>query len=200
MTLRSEQSQDASREALADCVEEADRILTMLNTLMDISEAETGAMKLHLDEMNISDLIRDTVELYAHVAEDKKVALHTSSPDDLFLSADTNRMRQVMANLMDNAVKYTPDGGRITLEAFQQDHHAVITIKDTGIGISDEEAPKIWNRLYRGDQSRSQRGLGLGLSLVKAVVEAHHGHIEVRSDPGVGSLFTLYIPISLQPR
>ncbi len=175
MALRSEQSQDASREALADCVEEADRILTMLNTLMDISEA-------------------DTVELYAHVAEDKKVTLHTSSPDDLFLSADTNRMRQVMANLMDNAVKYTPNGGRIDLEAFLQNHHTVITISDTGIGISEEEVPKIWNRLYRGDQSRSQRGLGLGLSLVKAVVQAHNGRIEVSSDPGVGSLFTLYLP------
>src|SRR6266849_5507812 len=194
MALRSEQSQDASREALADCVEEADGILTMLNTLMDISEAETGAMKLHLEEMNISDLIKDTVELYAHVAEDKKVTLHTSSPDDLSLTADTNRMRQVMANLMDNAVKYTPNGGRIDLEAFLQNHHTVITISDTGIGISEEEVPKIWNRLYRGDQSRSQRGLGLGLSLVKAVVQAHHGRIEVSSDPGSGSVFTLYLP------
>jgi len=198
MALRSEQSQDASREALADCVEEADRILTMLNTLMDISEAETGAMKLHLEEMNISGLIKDTVELYAHVAEDKKVSVHTSSPHDLLLTADANRMRQVMANLMDNAVKYTPTGGRIDLEACQRDHQAVITIKDTGVGISPEDAPKIWNRLYRGDQSRSQRGLGLGLSLVKAVVQAHDGRIEVSSEPGVGSLFTLYLPSIVQ--
>src|SRR5229473_895548 len=199
MALRSEQSQDASREALADCVEEADRILTMLNTLMDISEAETGAMKLHLEEMNISDLIKDTVELYAHVAEDKKVSLHTSSPNDLLLTADANRMRQVMANLMDNAVKYTPSGGRIDLEACRRDRHAVITIKDTGAGISSEDAPKIWNRLYRGDQSRSQRGLGLGLSLVKAVVQAHKGRIEVSSEPGIGSVFTLYLPTIIQP-
>jgi len=199
MALRSEQSKDTSREALADCVEEADRILTMLNTLMDISEAETGAMKLHLDEINISDLIRDTVELYEHVAEDKKVSLHASSPHDVFLTADANRMRQVMANLMDNAVKYTPNGGRIDLEAFLQNHHTVITISDTGIGISEEEVPKIWNRLYRGDQSRSQRGLGLGLSLVKAVVQAHNGRIEVSSEPGSGSVFTLYLPTIIQP-
>ncbi len=197
MALRSAQSQDASREALADCVEEADRILTMLNTLMDISEAETGAMRLHMEEMNIANLIRDTVELYVHVAEDKKVSLHTSYPNDLFLSADANRMRQVMANLMDNAVKYTPSGGRIDLEAFPRDHQAVITIKDTGVGISSEDAPRIWNRLYRGDQTRSQRGLGLGLSLVKAVVQAHNGRIEVSSKPGAGSLFTLYLPFEL---
>jgi len=197
MTLRSEQTQDASREALADCVEEADRILTMLNTLMDISEAETGAMKLQMENINISELIKDTVELYAHVAEDKNVSLHASSPDDLFLSADANRMRQVLANLMDNAVKYTPSGGRIDLDAFQRHHQAVITIKDTGAGISSEDTPKIWNRLYRGDQSRSQRGLGLGLSLVKAVVQAHNGRIEVSSKPGAGSLFTLYLPVEL---
>jgi len=180
-------------------VEEADRILTMLNTLMDISEAETGAMKLHLEEMNISGLIKDTVELYAHVADDKGVSLHTSSPNDLLLTADANRMRQVMANLMDNAVKYTPSGGRIDLEAYQRDHHAVITIKDTGVGISSEDASKIWNRLYRGDQSRSQRGLGLGLSLVKAVVQAHAGRIEVSSEPGGGSVFTLYLPTIIRP-
>src|SRR2546422_9864519 len=122
MALRAEQGQDSSREALADCVEEADRILTMLNTLMDISEAETGAMKLHLEEMNMSDLIKDTIELYAHVAEDKTVSLHTSAPNDILLTADANRMRQVMANLMDNAVKYTESGGRIDLDAFQRDH------------------------------------------------------------------------------
>ena len=199
MALRSEQSKDASREALADCVEEADRILTMLNTLMDISEAETGAMNLHLEEMNVSVLIKDTVDLYAHVAEDKQVSLNSSSPNDLFFTADANRMRQVMANLMDNAVKYTPSGGRIDLEAFRRDHQAVITVKDTGIGISSEDAPRIWNRLYRGDQSRSQRGLGLGLSLVKAVVQAHNGSIEVSSKTGVGSLFTLQLPASVDP-
>ncbi len=197
MALRSEHSQDTSREALADCVEEADRILTMLNTLMDISEAETGAMKLQMENINISELIKDTVELYAHVAEDKNVSLHASSPDDLFLSADANRMRQVMANLMDNAVKYTRSGGRIDLGAFQRGNQAVITIKDTGAGISSEDTPKIWNRLYRGDQSCSQRGLGLGLSLVKAVVQAHNGRIEVSSKPGAGSLFTLYLPFKL---
>ena len=105
-----------------------------------------------------------------------------------------------MANLIDNAVKYTPSGGRIDLQAFEHDHETIIILKDTGIGISAEETSKIWNRLYRGDQSRSQRGLGLGLSLVKAVVQAHNGHIEVSSEPGVGSLFTIHLPTFTQPR
>ncbi len=194
MALRSDNDPEGCRDALAGCVEEADQILTMLNTLMDISEAETGAMKLHLEELNISTLIKDAVELYSHVAEEKEIALSTDSPEDLFFTADRNRMRQVLANLLDNAIKYTPRGGRIDLQAFQRDHRAVITIKDTGSGISPEEVSKIWGRLYRGDQSRSQRGLGLGLSLVKAVIHAHHGRIEVASEPGRGSLFTLYLP------
>jgi signal transduction histidine kinase len=200
MALGSEQNLETSKEALADCVEEADRILTMLNTLMDISEAETGAMKLQLEEVNISELMEDTVELYAHVADDKKVSLAVTAPNDLFLTADLNRMRQVMANLLDNAVKYTPSGGRIELQASRHNQQAIISIKDNGIGIFADEAPKVWDRLYRGDQSRSQRGLGLGLSLVKAVVQAHDGRIEVSSQPGCGSLFTIYLPTFAQPR
>jgi heavy metal sensor kinase len=194
MALRSDQDLGTHREALADCVEEADQILTMLNTLMDISEAETGAMKLQLEEVKIQRLMEDTVELYAHVADDKNVSLNIAPSEELTLMADRNRMRQVLANLLDNAIKYTPPGGRVDLQALQQDGQAVITVQDSGTGIAAEEAPKIWDRLYRGDQSRSQRGLGLGLSLVKAVVSAHQGRIEVTSAPGTGSVFTIYLP------
>jgi signal transduction histidine kinase len=194
MALRADQKPDVYSEALADCVEEADQILTMLNTLMDISEAETGAMKLQLEEVNVPRLMEDAVELYAHVAEDKNVSLGVAPSEELTMPADRNRMRQVLANLLDNAIKYTPPGGRVDLRAFRQDGQAVITVRDTGAGIAPEDAPKIWDRLYRGDRSRSQRGLGLGLSLVKAVVRAHNGRIEVTSAPGGGSLFTIYLP------
>jgi len=196
MALQSEQNPESAREALADCVEEADRILTMLNTLMDISEAETGAMKLQLTEVSVSELLADTVNLYAHVAEEKKLTLNLDSAEDLFLTGDLNRLRQVMANLLDNAIKYTPSGGRVELAAFARNHDAVIVVKDTGIGIAPEDKPKIWNRLYRADHSYSQKGLGLGLSLVKAVVQAHQGRIDVASKPGGGSEFTLSFPSS----
>jgi signal transduction histidine kinase len=103
-------------------------------------------------------------------------------------------MRQVLANLVDNAVKYTPEGGRVDVEARRQDSEAAVIVRDTGEGIAPEELPRIWDRLYRGDASRSQRGLGLGLSLVKAVVEAHRGRIEVSSEPGKGSTFMVVLP------
>src|SRR5215471_2357523 len=134
MALRAEPDLETCREALADCVEESDRILTMLNTLMDISEAEIGAMKLRFEAINISAIMEDAVELYRHVAEEKE--LRVAAPEELFLTADRNRMEQVLANLVDNAIKYTPSGGRVDLEAFRRDEQqAVITIKDTGIGI-----------------------------------------------------------------
>lgn len=195
MALQSEQNADVLREALSDCIEESERTLVTLNTLMDVSEAETGAMKLDLKEMNVAPLIDDVIDLYGYVAEEKGVSVHTGLPQELYLTADRNRIRQVLANLLDNAIKYTPTGGRIDIEACRRDGEVMITFKDTGVGILPEDLDKIWDRLYRGDKSRSQRGLGLGLSLVKAIVGAHRGHVEVSSEPGVGSVFSVYLPV-----
>jgi signal transduction histidine kinase len=197
IALQSEQNIDVLRETLSDCLEESDRILTMLNTLMDISEAETGVMKLNLEEVNIANLIEEVVDLYNYVAEEKNISIHTTLPGELYLTADRCRLRQVIANLLDNAVKYTHKGGRIDVETLQKQQHIVVTVKDTGIGIPAEELPRIWDRLYRGDRSRQQRGLGLGLTLVKAIVQAHKGYIEVSSEQGAGSLFIVHLPKKL---
>ena len=182
------------REALADCLEESDRVVAMLNTLMDISEAETGTMQLRLEPCDLSDLIGQTVDLYEDLAEERGVRIDSAVSGQLTVSVDRNRMRQVLANLLDNAVKYTPSGGRVEIAAHRDGANAVLTVTDTGIGIPAEELPHIWTRLYRGDKSRSTRGLGLGLSLVKAIVEAHHGRVEVQSEPGAGARFILRLP------
>jgi signal transduction histidine kinase len=198
-SLQLQPGRERYEEALADCLEESERVLTLLNTLMDISEAETGTMKLSLVPVNISNLIEDAVGMYEYVAEDKNITIAVNCAKDIGMTADRNRMSQVLANLLDNAIKYTPHGGNIVIDAYQEKEHTVILIKDSGIGISSDEVPKIWDRLYRGDKSRTEPGLGLGLSLVKAVVEAHKGRIEVDSDPGVGSVFTLYLPNAAIP-
>jgi signal transduction histidine kinase len=104
---------------------------------------------------------------------------------------------QVLSNLLDNALKYTIGGGKIDIEVFQKDQQVGMAVKDTGIGIPPEELPRIWDRLYRVDKSRSQPGIGLGMSLVKAIVQAHGGHVEVLSKPSEGSSFTVYIPHKL---
>jgi signal transduction histidine kinase len=194
LALQTPDNAEAAREALADAMEESERVLTMLNTLMDISEAETGTMKLALEMINLSDLIRAVNDLYDIIAEEKKITIHANLPDELRIVADRVRIQQALANLIDNAIKYTPPGGRVEVSAEQDDQQIVIRVKDTGMGISTEDLPRIWDRLYRGDKSRSQKGLGLGLCLVKAVVEAHHGKVEVTSQPGNGSLFTIILP------
>ena len=194
VALQSDQGVEGLREALMDCAEESERILTMVNTLMDISEAETGVMKLQLEDVNLSDLFEDVIQLYDYVAEDKNIAFTTQCPPDLTLQVDSNRMRQVLANLVDNAVKYSSPGGTVHLGALQTGPEVAISVEDLGEGIPAEEIPRIWDRLYRVDKSRSRRGLGLGLSLVKAIVEAHGGTIEVLSAPDKGSHFTVRLP------
>ncbi len=103
-------------------------------------------------------------------------------------------MRQAFGNLLDNAIKYTGQDGTVTISASRNNGTATVTFKDTGMGIPEAEQDRIWDRLYRGDKSRSQRGLGLGLSVVKAVVEAHHGTVTVQSKPGEGAEFSIKLP------
>jgi signal transduction histidine kinase len=194
MALQTEASPANAREALADCVEESERVLSMLNTLTDITEAETGMMNLKREPVDLCQLAAEVVELYQYVAEEKKITVHTDLPSPCEASIDRTRMRQVFANLLDNALKYTPENGEVTITVKCEPGEAVAIFRDNGMGISAEEQDKIWQRLFRGDKSRSQRGLGLGLSLVKAVVEAHGGTVKVESQVGAGSAFTVRLP------
>lgn len=186
---------ERARDALADCVEEADRVLVMLNTLMDISEAESGAMQLKREPVALSEVVERAIELYREVADAKGVSLVTGLVAPVVVGGDRVRLEQVTANLIDNAVKYTPAGGRVEVSVGTGAGHAVLSVKDSGAGIQAHELPRIWDRLFRGDTSRAERGLGLGLSLVKAVVEAHGGSVGVESQPGQGSTFSVSLPL-----
>jgi signal transduction histidine kinase len=187
------------RDALADCVEETDRVLVMLNTLMDISEAESGAMPLNREPIDLSEPVARAVELYREVAEAKGVKLDIDLPSGMVVSGDRVRLEQVAANLIDNAVKYTPRGGSVDVGVRHTGDRAGLRIADSGPGIPAGELPRIWDRLFRGDASRTERGLGLGLSLVKAVVEAHGGDVDVTSEEGRGAIFTVYLPLAPTP-
>jgi signal transduction histidine kinase len=190
-------TQDApAREALADCVEEADLVLTMLTTLMDITEAESGVMPLRREHVSIEALLTGVVDLYQLIAEDRRIKITVDVDAGLSAFVDVIRMRQVFANLLDNALKYTPEGGSVLIRGRTQNDQAIVEFKDTGMGISREEQTRIWDRLYRGDKSRTQRGLGLGLSLVKAVTQAHQGSVAVQSNSSAGSTFTVALPIA----
>jgi signal transduction histidine kinase len=184
-----------ARDALAECVEETDRVLTMLTALMDITEAESGMLKLNLERTSIPSLLESVASLYEFVAEEKRVKITMDFQGPCEAIVDATRMRQAFANLLDNALKYTAEGGAVSLSCSSESGQVTARVRDTGMGIPLNEQPRIWERLYRGDKSRSQRGLGLGLSLVKAIVEAHHGRVFVQSKPDEGSEFIVEVPV-----
>jgi signal transduction histidine kinase len=193
MALASPPDLDRYHEALADCVEEADRVLVILTTLMDITEAESGTMPLRREPVALADIVARATDLYRDTAEAKGVTLAARVSNSVSVNVDRTRLEQVAANLLDNAIKYTASGGRVEISAGVESGRAVLRVSDTGMGIPADELPRIWDRLFRGDRSRAERGLGLGLSLVKAVVEAHGGTVSVDSEVGRGSTFTVYL-------
>jgi len=191
VALHNESGVEQLRDALASNIEESDRTLALLNSLMDISEAESGSMRLQLEPVALRRLIEEVVDLYEYSAEDAQVSVSVTGQDAVTLMADRTRLRQVLANLLDNAIKYSRPGGSIVIDIAQNGERTVISFKDDGLGIAPEEIAKVWDRLYRGDKSRSQPGLGLGLSIVRAVVRAHGGEVDVSSTPGSGSIFSI---------
>src|ERR1019366_4209683 len=177
------------RDALAEVIEESDRVLAMLTTLTDIVEAEAGAMRLDKHTEDLGTIAREAVDLYDFVAKDAGVSVVTHLGSDAKIVADRRRIAQACANLIDNAIKYTPSGGRVEVSVLTDGAWAVLRIADTGIGIGTEDRGRVWERLFRADRSRGERGLGLGLSLVKAVIEAHGGKVGLKSEVGAGSTF-----------
>lgn len=185
----------AVREALADCVEESERVLQLLETLLDVSAAESGTLALAREEIDLAALTREAVDLYTEIAEERRLAVSVQADPPAPVFGDRVRLGQVVANLLDNAFKYTPAGGRVHVSVEPiTSGGAKLVVSDNGPGVPTAEREKIWRRLYRGDASRSQRGLGLGLSVVKAVVEAHGGTVSVDDAPEGGARFTVRLP------
>jgi signal transduction histidine kinase len=184
----------AKNEALADCVERSDEVLRLLRALMEISEAEAGMLKLEKTSCDLGRLALNAGGLYDEIAAAKQISLRIETVDTP-VQADATRLRQAVANLIDNAIKYTPEGGRVTVTTERREREAVLIVSDSGPGVPESEQARIWERLYRGDQSRSQSGLGLGLSLVRAIVEAHGGRVGVRNAPDGGAVFEVALPL-----
>ncbi|MDA8139500.1 MAG: ATP-binding protein [Desulfobacteraceae bacterium] len=191
--LQQEQSLPAFREALQECMDESDRILRMLHMLMDISEAQAGTMRLDIKPMDLVPVAESMADMYRYVGEERGIRIETHLPPDAMLEADADRIGQALANLLDNAVKFTPPEGLVRVIIHKEPDHILMQVSDSGAGIPSEEIHRIWDRLFRGAQATHQ-GLGLGLSMVKAVVEAHEGEIRAQSTPGVGSIFTVQLP------
>ncbi len=194
LALREEREPQVYRDALADALEASGAVVATLDAIMDVAEAEAGAMRLRLRPIPVGDLVRDVAELYELVAEEKGIVLDAEVDGEAWARGDRPSLGRALANLVDNAVKYTPEGGRVMLRAFRDERGVHITVRDTGLGVGPEELPHVWDRHFRADRSRSERGLGLGLSLVRALIEGHGGSVEVESRLGMGSTFTVHLP------
>lgn len=188
---------DSIHDSLADCLEESDNVLQMLNSMMDLAEIESGAMKLKISTFKISAILDQVIDLYEIIAEDSNMTINTDIHDNLEIKGDRIRLKQVFANLIDNAIKYSPDNSIINVVVRQKGKAIVVSVQDQGLGIEGQDKVLIFNRLYRADASRSKHGIGLGLSLVKGIVEAHNGRITVESfGTDKGSTFKVALPIN----
>jgi heavy metal sensor kinase len=194
VTLTTGKSLNDYENMAASTIEECDRLLGTINTMLMISKTESGVNKLSHEEIHLTVLVREACELFRPIAEDKGVSLSCDVPKPIHFIGDTQMIQRMISNLLDNAIKYTPSGGSVTAFINENDTHVVVSVKDTGCGISPNELPRIFERFYRCDQSRSQSGIGLGLSLARSIARAHGGDITATSLPNQGSTFTVNLP------
>lgn len=176
----------------------AKRMRKLIDDISDLSAIESGKIHLSLEPVRLRSVVGDMIALAEARRNGLPVSFGVSIPDDLYVQADRTRLEQILSNLIDNAVKFNRQGGLVTITAEPVDDEASIAIEDTGVGMTTSDLPRIFERLYRADKSRSNRieGTGLGLSIVKHLVQAHGGEITVASELGRGSRFTFTIPIA----
>ena len=199
ITMAHGQSLDEYRNMAASTIEDCDRLLDMINTMLVISKTEAGVDRPNRMVMDVAAVVQDACDLFQPMAEDKKVTLNCQAEKPITIQADIRMIQRMVANLLDNAIKYTQDNGAIQLivDKLPTDQ-VIIRIRDNGAGITPEDLPHIFKRFYRCDRSRSQSGTGLGLSLAQTIAKAHGGSISAASVPGKGSTFTVSLP-SLPP-
>ena len=196
LTLSHESTNDEYRTSAADIIEECDRMMEMINTTLDVTEAEAGAASFSEDDIDITTLVQDACELFEPVAEDRHIRLTVSTVSGARIRGNPQQLQRMLANLLDNALKYTPDSGQVDVCMSLDNGCITITVSDTGIGISASSQARVFDRSFRCDESRSQSGFGLGLSLARAVARSHGGDITVSSVPDKGSTFTVTLPDS----
>lgn len=192
--LSGTESIDEYKTAAVDTLTECDRLINMINTTLDIAEAEAGVSRKAKEDVNIGHLIEEVCELYVPAASEKNIKLTFNAKLERYIKGNKQILQRMLANLLDNSLKYTPSNGEINIALTNSPDALRISISDTGIGIATEEHDRVFDRFYRCDDSRTTSGCGLGLSFARAVARSHDGDISVTSTPGKGSAFTIKFP------
>lgn len=197
LALRRERGAEDYRNALEICREETDRLERLSSHLLQLASADAGQSLLALKEEDLARLCGEMTDRWQAQAAERGLILQCATPKSLRLSADAAALQRILHNLLDNAFRHTPRGGRVTLSLARRGSEAVLCVSDTGEGIAAMHLPNIFHRFYRVDKARSraQGGAGLGLAIVKALVEAHGGSITVASEPGKGTTFEMVFPV-----
>lgn len=189
--------QELREEFLGDMNHEIDRLTSIITDLLTLTQMDDGRMKLHIEQLNLSELAEETLRMLHPMAQERGQTLKERIFPDIRLEGDRSKLSQVIYNLTENAIKYTPDGGKIQVSLTQRGKNAVLTVQDNGVGIPKEDQGHIFDRFYRVDKARSREtgGTGLGLSIVRQMVQLHGGTVRVDSEMGQGSAFTVELPV-----
>ena len=198
LALRSPKQNVQYKETIMSALEEVTRLSKVVQSLLEISRAETGQVKIDFLQLNLSDTIRDIAEDMQILAEEKGIKLESIIEDNIMIMADYVRIHQTLINVIDNSIKYNRPNGSVLVRMQADSQCAVIRISDTGVGIPDDCLEHIFDRFFRVDKARSRDvdGTGLGLAIVKWIVESHHGTIDVESQIGKGTMFTIKFPLA----
>ena len=198
VALQNERSADEYREVIGTMLEEVDRLSRLADELLAIARAEGGQAHYHFEPLDLAALVNNVSEQLSVLAEERGQRLEVHTHDPITVKADRLALRQALINLVDNAIKYSPEGTRVDVRLLRAPEAAVLEVEDEGPGIPPEHADRIFERFYRIDPSRSREigGTGLGLSLVKLTAEAHGGRVEVGPGAKRGSTFRLILPIA----
>ncbi len=207
LVLRNKAALDAyprtaeTQETVAQTLEEAERLSKTVSQLMELTQLDSGEIQLEHEVFDLSELVATTADQMKLLAEDKQIQLETQLSPQVKIQGDRYRLKQVLLNLIDNAIKYCPAGTRIQIRLAPADSGCVLEVKDNGPGIPRGEIQRLFNRFYRIDKARSREigGSGLGLSICKSICEAHGGRIEAESELGRGSTFRVTLPSVRNP-
>jgi len=194
MALTSSATEEEHKAMAGSMLEECDRLLGMINAMLDIAEAESGAGEIKLEEVDLVSVVQRACELFQAIAEENSVTIAADLPESCVVYGEARKFQRVVANLLDNALKFTPAEGTVTVSLKADNGQVAISVSDTGIGISEDDLPHVFKRFYRCDNSRAQHGTGLGLSLVKAIAGSLGGSVNATSQIGKGSTFTVTLP------
>ena len=196
VTLRADEAPADIRRTLASCLEEVDRLNSLVEDLLLMARMEGNALSALPKPVNLAEVLEDVAPALTELAARAGNLCTVAATPPLWIEGYDSLLFRLVFNLAENAIKYTPSGGKIAVTLEQQDHSAVLQVKDNGQGIAPDAQEHIFDRFYQGDPAREGSGTGLGLALVRAIVELHHGQIDLASAVGKGTCFRVTLPLA----